>query len=350
VFFVEEPVREEGGAYLRSYVCSETGVQVCTPVLPPHCSDAEATEWQREFLRSLLEEERISDYLLWYYTPMALEFSRDIEGAVTVYDCMDELSGFAGAPAALRKNEMALFKKADLIFTGGTSLFEAKRLQHRSVHLFPSSVDVVHFERARTRQEEPSDQARIAKPRLGYAGVIDERMDLELIRYIAAERPEWQLILLGPVAKIDPAALPTAPNIHYLGIKQYAELPRYLAGWRIGMLPFALNEATRFISPTKTPEYLAAGLRVVATPIRDVISPYGDLGLVGIAQTPKEFVEIADGFLANEVLNEVLDEFHDQADEFLRRSSWDSVWRNMDDLIKEARYNKEPASKDMAHV
>ncbi len=342
VFFWEEPVREDGAPHLRSYVCPETGVRVCTPVVPPHTDYPAQIELQKRFLKSLLQEERISDYLLWYYTPMALDFSRDSASSATVYDCMDELSGFAGAPPALRANERALFQKADLVFTGGASLFESKRLQHESVHLFPSSVDVRHFEQARTAQDDPPDQAAIGKPRLGYAGVIDERMDLELIRSVAAARPEWQLILLGPVVKIDPATLPQAPNIHYLGIKQYKELPRYLAGWQVGMLPFALNDATRYISPTKTPEYLAAGLRVISTPIRDVVSPYGDLGLAGIARTPDDFVQVAGELLEDPRR----DAFLAKADAFLARNSWDDVWSGMNRLIAEAVEK----SKEMANV
>src|SRR5690606_28943889 len=103
--------------------------------------------------------------------------------------------------------------------------------------------------------------------RIGYAGVIDERIDLVLLDQVARARPDYQFVMLGPIAKIDPATLPQRGNIHYLGSKKYADLPRYLAGWDVAMMPFALNDATRFISPTKTPEYLAAGRRVVSTAI-----------------------------------------------------------------------------------
>ena len=331
VFFVEEPVFEDAEPQLRSSVCS-SGVQVQTPVLPHGTSHYEAIKLQEQLLRSMMAENGIGECVAWYYTPMAKEFTSFLRPAVTVYDCMDELSAFAGAPPEMRENEAQLFQDADLVFTGGASLYASKRKQHPAVYLFPSSVDLDHFARARTIKNDPPDQAGLARPRLGYAGVIDERMDLALIGEIAAARPEWQLVMLGPVVKIDPAMLPQASNIHYLGMKQYAELPAYLSGWDIGMLPFALNESTRFISPTKTPEYLAAGLQVISTPIRDVVSPYGDLGLVGIAGNAKEFIEIADEFFERPRRGDVMA----RTDEFLRRSSWESTWSGMNGLINDS--------------
>jgi glycosyltransferase involved in cell wall biosynthesis len=199
------------------------------------------------------------------------------------------------------------------------------------VHLFPSSIDFAHFAQARSVREEPSDQASIPHPRLGYAGVIDERMDLTLIGELAAARPDWQLVLLGPVVKIDTNLLPRAKNIHYLGMKQYAELPSYLSGWDIALLPFAQNESTRFISPTKTPEYLAAGLPVVSSPIQDVVHPYGDLGFVQIASGAQEFLEKVEQLLRNPSSQE----HRRKVDEFLAGSSWDQTWHKMNQLIQD---------------
>jgi len=261
---------------------------------------------------------------------MALTYTSDLRPALTVYDCMDELSAFAGAPAAMRDNETALFHMTDLVFTGGASLYESKRTQHSSVHLFPSSVDIQHFKQARTLKQDPADQVNIPHPRLGYAGVIDERMDLDLLTKTADGRPDWHIVLVGPVAKIDPGMLPRRDNIHYLGMKQYSELPAYFSGWEIGMLPFALNESTRFISPTKTPEYLAAGLQVVSTAIRDVVKPYGDLGLVRIADGASEFVREVDSLLKSQPSVE----FTTRVDRFLSQSSWDQTWSEMDQLMK----------------
>ena len=250
--------------------------------------------------QSLVDEHAIDDFVLWYYTPMALKFTDQLAPSAVVYDCMDELSAFAGAPPELTELERELFRRADVVFTGGHSLFQAKRAAHQNVHAFPSSVDVPHFARARRVVPDPRDQAAITRPRLGYFGVIDERIDYELLRAIAAARPEWQIVLVGPTAKVDPADLPAGPNLHYLGPKSYADLPDYIAGWDVALLPFARNEATRYISPTKTPEYLAAGKPVVSTSITDVVRPYGDLGLARIADSPDAFIAAVDEALTED--------------------------------------------------
>lgn len=330
VLFVEEPIFEDESPYLRQSICEKSGVRVCTPVLPPGLSAQQVASSQEQLLRSILDAQKIEDYSLWYYTPMALSYTSNLRPALTVYDCMDELSAFAGAPSAMRDNERKLFRAADLVFTGGASLYEVKSTQHPSVHLFPSSVDVSHFKRARTIEQEPADQSGMPHPRLGYAGVIDERMNLDLLREAAENRPDWQFVLIGPVVKIDSSRLPRRSNIHYLGMKPYAELPAYFSGWEIGMLPFAMNESTRFISPTKTPEYLAAGLHVISTPIRDVVKPYGDLGLVRIANGTSEFLSEADSLLKSQPSSE----FMTRVDQFLSRSSWDRTWSDMNELMQ----------------
>jgi Glycosyl transferases group 1 len=331
VFFFEEPIFENGDPHLRSSVCLKTGVRVQTPVVPPDLAGEEIIRLQKDLLESMIAAYDIEEYIAWYYAPMARQFASSLRPRATIYDCMDELSAFAGAPAELKGNERALFRDADLVFTGGASLYESKRKQHSSVHLFTSSVDVGHFARAKFSKIEPEDQSALPHPRLGYAGVIDERMDLCLIEEIAKQRPHWQIVLLGPVVKIDPASLPKAPNIHYLGMKAYADLPDYLSGWDVGMLPFAMNESTKFISPTKTPEYLAAGLRVISTPIRDVVSPYGDLGLVSIADGPSEFISAAESLLGSPSNSE----FAAAIGNFLSKSSWDKTWSEMNTLIEE---------------
>ena len=218
------------------------------------------------------------------------EVYRPLQSNRFIYDCMDELSAFKGADSQLPSLEKELFRCVDLVFTGGQSLYEAKCNQHGAVHAFPSSIDASHFGKARTAVPDPEDQSSIPHPRLGFFGVIDERFDSELLDQVAAKRPDWNFVMIGPVVKIDPDSLPKHTNIHYLGAKKYDELPDYLAGWDIALLLFARNESTRFISPTKTPEYLAAGKPVISTSIRDVVRPYGELKLVEIADTPDEFI------------------------------------------------------------
>jgi UDP-galactopyranose mutase len=240
---------------------------------------------------------------------------------------MDELSAFRGAPPELIRCERELLKRADVVFTGGQSLYEAKRSLHPGVHAFPSSVDVKHFKAARAPGQDPADQVGLPRPRLGFYGVLDERLDTDLLDAVAAMRPDWQLVMVGPVVKIDPASLPRRPNIHYLGQKGYADLPRYLSGWDVALMPFAMNESTRFISPTKTPEYLAAGRPVVSTPIVDVVSGYS--GLVGIASTPKDFVREAEAALRRRADPGWLE----AVDRKLADMSWDETTDRMRELI-----------------
>jgi UDP-galactopyranose mutase len=266
---------------------------------------------------------------------MALPVTTGLTPAVVVYDCMDELSNFAGAPQRLRDLERELFACADVVFTGGQSLYEAKRSRHANVHAFPSSVDVKHFAQARANLAPPGDQAEIPRPRIGFFGVIDERMDYDLLGGVAAARPDWSLVLIGPTAKVDPSALPRAANIHYLGPKPYASLPAYIASWDVAMMPFARNDATRFISPTKTPEYLAAGKPVVSTSIRDVVRPYGQQGLARIADTVDEFVAGVTAALEDDAAERIR-----AADAFLTHTSWDGTWTRMRQLVEDARASR----------
>ena len=270
----------------------------------------------------------------WYYTPMMLPFSRSVEAVCTVYDCMDELANFRFAPPELIPLEQELFAAADLVFTGGYSLYEAKRMAHDAVYPFPSSVDRAHFLQARESQADPADQAGLPRPRLGFYGVVDERMDLDLLAGIADARPEWALVVVGPVVKIDQADLPRRANIHYLGGKTYAELPLYAAGWDVALMPFAINESTRFISPTKTPEYLAAGLPVVSTPIVDVARHYGELEGVQIAAGVEGFVVACERALALRAGPPAA--WRDAVDAALAELSWDNVADRMKALIDEA--------------
>ncbi len=325
VFYVEEPIFEDGitprlERHLRG------NVTVVVPHLP--AGQADPDELQRVLVDDLIAQEDIADYVVWYYTPMALAFTDHLTPASVVYDCMDELSAFKGAPTALKQREAALMRAASLVLTGGQSLYEAKRAQHHNIHPFPSSVDVKHFAQARSMTFEPTDQAAIPHPRLGFFGVIDERMNLDLIRDAAAARPDWHVVMLGPVVKIDPATLPVAPNLHYLGGKTYEELPAYIAGWDVALLPFALNESTRFISPTKTPEYLAAGKPVVSTSIRDVVRPYGQQGLVHIADDAASFVSACEAAMAEDAAARMT-----SADAFLGRMSWDGTWNRIEGLV-----------------
>jgi glycosyltransferase involved in cell wall biosynthesis len=330
VFFFEEPVFGGHAASLETQRL-ENGVTVAVPHLPHGLGEAEQIDAQRGLLDRLCRDHGIGRPVLWYYTPMSGPFSEHLAAEEVIYDCMDELSAFRGAPPAMVERERRLLERARVVFTGGRSLYEAKRHQHANVHAFPSSVDVAHFRRARARQAEPPDQAHIPRPRVGHYAVLDERLDTGLVAALAEDRPDLQLILVGPVVKIDPAELPRRANIHYLGGKSYDELPAYLAGWDVAFMPFALNESTRFISPTKTPEYLAAGKPVVSTPVTDVIRTYGERGLVRIAANATEFVDAIEACLS--MAGAERQAWLAEVDGLLDEMSWDRTWAQMKELI-----------------
>lgn len=332
VFVVEEPIASPDHFWWLEISRRDSDVWIVVPYLPNGISEARAIDLQQQLLDALLAEAQIEAPILWYYTPMAVPFTHRLKASAVIYDCMDELSAFKGAHLELQAREAHLFKLADLVFTGGRSLYEVKQHQHSNVHAFPSSIDAAHFAQARNLTE-PADQVPIPHPRLGFYGVIDERMDLSLLDGIAQTRPDWHLVIIGPVVKIDPAMLPRYPNIHYLGSKSYQALPSYLAGWDVALLPFACNESTRFISPTKTPEYLAAGKPVVSTPIRDVVRPYGEENLVHIAATVPEFVAAIAAALDQ---RQTKTDWLSRVDTFLSQTSWDLTWNAMNDLIEAA--------------
>ena len=326
VIYIEEPIYDAQNASWLEIRNEPEGVQVCVPHLISGVTAKQADKEQRALLDQHLVSRELEELVLWYYTPMSLGFSGHLPHQLIVYDCMDELSAFRGAPATLVECERELLSRADVVFTGGYSLYESKRLLHSNVHPFPSSVDVPHFARARHALPEPGDQAAIPGPRLGFYGVLDERFDIALVDELAAMRPQWQFILVGPVVKIDASALPQRPNIHYLGSKTYDELPKYLAGWDVALMPFAINESTRYISPTKTPEYLAGGRAVISTRIMDVVRTYGDCGMVRIADTAKDFARAIEAELARNHDRVALSR---KADAILGDMSWESTWLRM---------------------
>ncbi|MCO6419386.1 glycosyltransferase [Siccirubricoccus sp. KC 17139] len=333
VLFFEEPLRRAPAPGLPRLELRRTpeGVEIATPLLPDSLDEAASDAAQRALLDELLGGEQPA--IAWYYTPMALAFTAHLHPGLAVYDCMDELSAFLGASPRLLLLGRRLLQQVDIVFTGGRSLYEAKRGLHPSVHQFTSGVDVAHFGQAREPRlaagPGPADQAGIPRPRLGWFGVVDERMDLALVDAVAARRPDWSLVMVGPVVKIDPASLPRRPNIHWLGGKAMAELPAYLAGWDCGLMPFAMNESTRFISPTKTPEYLAAGVPLVSTPVVDVVRDWGAKGLVAIAADAEQVTAAAEAAMARPRLS-----WWAEADRHLAGCSWDSIWSAMQELIQ----------------
>ena len=351
VIYFEEPIHGDvAGLDVRED--DKTKVTIAVPKLPHGLShDARNAELER-LLTGLLAERGVERPIAWYYTPMMLEFSRSVaENAGTVvYDCMDELSNFKFAPESLKQLERDLVGLADVVFTGGYSLYEAKRGWHANIHPFPSSVDRAHFAQARdmTAAQDPADQAGLPRPRFGFYGVIDERMDIELLGKLADAHPEWSIVMVGPVVKIDPADLPRRDNIHYLGGKSYAELPAYLGGWDVAMAPFAINESTRFISPTKTPEYLCGGRPVVSSAIVDVKRHYGELEAVRVADTHAEFIAECETALALSRAPQGA-AWRTAMDAALADLSWDKTFNRMAGLVEEAVVRRSQAAAARQH-
>ncbi len=341
VIFWEEPGEplDHGQARLDVREDSARGVTIVTPRLPEGLSEDDSQSALAALLDAAIGPVS-GAIVLWYYTPMMLPFSRHLRADCIVYDCMDELANFRFAPANLLPLETELIARADLVFTGGYSLYEAKRDRHPDVYPFPSSVDCGHFAQALTVAADPPDQIDLPRPRLGFYGVIDERMDLDLIAAIADARPDWSLVMVGPVVKIGEEDLPRRANIHYLGNKDYGELPAYLSGWDVALMPFAINDATRFISPTKTPEYLAAGRPVVSTPITDVIRHYGELEGVQIASEPAEFVLACERALD---LKNGDGGWRRESDKILATMDWSKTVQAMSGLIGD-RLRRTPAT------
>ena len=325
---VEEPLIEDCPAPHLRIETVQSGIRVAVPIIPQGISPEDAVAIQEGLIGNWLTARPAGPRIFWYYTPAAMAFTRSLSRDLTIYDNMDELSAFRGASPSLLGLEVELLGRAEIVFTGGASLYETKRHRHDNVHCFPSSIDVGHFGRARKGPPEPVDLAEVPRPRLGFFGVVDERFDVDLLTLVAGLRPDWHFVMIGPVVKIDPALLPRGANIHWLGPKLYDELPEYLAHWDLGLMPFALNDSTRFISPTKTPEFLAAGLPVVSTPVRDVVDAYGKEGLVEIASTAADVVACAE-----HLMHCPRDAWLERVDARLATGSWDTTWAAMQALI-----------------
>lgn len=341
VYYFEEPeFADQDTISLRETI--DGNVTILTPVLKHGMSETEINKYLEILLLKFLKLNNIKDFIAWYYTPMAVKFTRNIKPTLIIYDCMDELSGFKGAHPDLTKNEKFLMDISDVVFTGGHHLYEHKKHLHDNIYPFPSSIDQEHFESGNGKID-PFDQQKIPHPRAGFFGVIDERLDIDLLEQLALAMPDFHFIMIGPVVKIDPATLPGHSNIHYLGQKNYKELPAYIANWDVAILPFAKNESTRFISPTKTPEYLAAGKPVVSTSIRDVVKPYGEKELVQIADDAMEF---------SDAIRFALKQRHDKnwkkkVADMLKSNSWEITYNNMRKIVGKSLMQKDKIEENL---
>ena len=345
ILVVEEPVYEDGPAHLKKTAVAPN-ITVCQPhtAIHAHGFHDDQLPTLKTLLADLVPEGEKP--VVWFYTPMALPLLQSFEPSLVVYDCMDELAAFKNPPKQLLQRESALLNIADICFTGGPSLYESKRNRHANAHCFSSSVDAKHFRQALDKSNSHPDQANVAHPRLGFYGVIDERFDTDLIKQVAAARPEWQIVLVGPVVKIDPANLPQAANIHYMGQRTYDELPKFLAGWDVCLLPFALNESTKFISPTKVLEYMAAELPSVSTPITDVKVPYSHV--VEIAETADEFIAACERMLALDDAQKA--DLAERMRKVVANTSWDKTANAMHQIIQSTQPSNKAQRLNAANV
>jgi glycosyltransferase involved in cell wall biosynthesis len=338
IVYVEEPVHSDAPPRLECIVKSPT-LQVLvphTPIAAPGFHDDQLAVMQ-SLLAAWLRRERIRDYAAWLYTPMALPLVAPLRPRAVIYDCMDELSAFDHAPRQLQQRESALFRRADLVLTGGPSLYEAKKHRHANVHCLPSSVDSRHYAPQSLDPTSPQHrdvqaiQGAADGPRLGFFGVIDERLDTQLVGAIARAHPQWQIVMVGPVVKIDPASLPRGTNIVWAGMQPYERLPYFVASWDVCLLPFAINRATKFISPTKTLEYFAGERPVVSTPVPDVVALYGEALDIGSGE---DFIRACEASLARSGVEREA-RLHAMR-RVVERSSWDVTAMRIDSLIRAA--------------
>lgn len=338
ILFVEEPidhdVKDVGTAAMSQ-------VEENITLLQPRISWDTMTQDLAPILEEKFLELGIVDPILWFYSPMFIDIADSLSYSKIVYDCMDELSAFLGAPQSLLAKEEKLLQLSDVVFTGGKSLFESKQRRHPNVHCFPSSVDEKHFQKVfKSSTAIPSDISTIKPPVVGFYGVIDERLDLSLIDQISLKRPEVSFVIIGPVVKIDPHSLPVRKNIHYLGKKEYAELPSYLKAFDIAMMPFALNDATRFISPTKTLEFMAAKKPIISTAIYDVVRDYSDV--VTVVSSAEAFSQAITSYLEETESQCTKREKRQEA--IIAKTSWDRTANAMQKLISVESVATQPYS------
>ena len=339
VLFVEEPIfdAQSDNNHLATLPVGHNVTRVI-----PHLSRslAEQGDLMHELVRDLLlfqiqSEDTLRDQfsrpIQWFYNPMpTTAMLGHFNEAGVVYDCMDELSKFRFAPSNIVRREEILLDAADIVFTGGYKLYESKSHRHDNVHFFGCGVDVEHFARACAEETViPADLANIRGPVLGFYGVIDERLDYELLARLAAARPDWSIAMVGPVVKVDPAELPQADNIHWLGQKDFDSLPAYAKGFDLCLMPFALNEATEYINPTKALEYMAAGKPILSTAVADVVRNFTPVAQV--AYSHEEFIR-----MAQEMLERPAPDLISQGLARAQGATWTAIVSEMDSLMRQA--------------
>jgi beta-glucosidase/6-phospho-beta-glucosidase/beta-galactosidase/glycosyltransferase involved in cell wall biosynthesis len=351
VLFIEEPLFDLKDVDARLFLHR---VMPNVVVACPHFRESDAKDkkkvmdgiikFARQAVKVLNDDGEFNSPILYYYNPMDVGWSLgQFNERAVVYDCMDELSQFQGAPKELLDNEARLLQTADVVFTGGYQMYLNKSKKNSNCHFFGCGVDVPHFAQALDPDTPvPPDIDFLPQPRLGWFGVIDERVDYPLLDKIAEVHPEWSIAMVGPVVKVDPNLLPHRPNLYWLGGRDYQVLPNYCKAFDVCLMPFAINSATQYINPTKALEYMATGRPIVGTAVADVIRNFGSV--VKIANSHEEFIAACEQAIANR------DEAAIQAGiEMASQNSWNSIVNKMlglmkDAVVKRAAEGKKPES------
>ena len=344
VLFIEEPWWDKGDIepYCFQYEApSFPNVQVVQFHLPEVWRDdtseagrARIDCTQRELLSRHWENGAGKYYqhaVQWFYDPMAFGIFDDLlEPSAVVYDCMDELAQFKAPPPQLIERERALLKRANLVFAGGRKMWESKSRFNSNCHFYGCGVDVEHFAQARDSQTVvPDDLDQSRQHILGYFGVVDERMDYELVAALADADPNWTVAIIGPDCKVDPATFPQRPNLQWLGGRNYQDLPAYAKGFDICLMPFAINEATEYINPTKTLEYMATGTPIVSTALPDVQSNFADV--VKIAHSHQEFIE-----LCRQMVQQTNEAAVQRGLKMAGENTWDAIVSQLEQHLQDA--------------
>ena len=315
ILFVEEPIpynkEEEGTARLRQ-------VNEHITVMQPRVQEIKDIE---QLLKFMVRQKTVP--IGWFYSSDFSPLLRSLHFRKIVYDCM---SDHEPRPDA---DEPAMLAEADIVFTDSKALFESRIRVHPNVHCFPSSVEHGHFRKALKNIAVPGDIAELKKPVVGYCGVIDGRLDMDLLDKVAEQSPETTFVLIGPLVNMPESKLPKRSNVHYLGMKPYHLLPGYLKGIDIAMIPFDIKGAHKLSGPTETLEYMAAGKPIISTPIWDVVRDYRNH--INIVNNVDEFCAARDAIikqLESQVYN------HEKYNDILHTSSWEDTVKRMEKLIQ----------------
>lgn len=328
IYFFEDPVFEPVFFPCLRVHQPQEGITVLQAQLPKGIPLSQIALHLRSLLDQFLEDEGIADFTAWYFTPLALRYTHHLRSRKLIYDFTFDSFHAAVDARDLSLIESEMLRRADLVFVNGYSLFQAKRRQHRRIYPRPMGLDVAHFKQARIPQPDPADQAALPFPRIGFSGSLNDAVDLALLEKLALSKPDWHFILTGPAQDLVAYGLAFLPNVHCLGAKSSDELPKYMAGWDLALLPFKVNESTQFMNPGETLECLAAGLPVVSTALPDIVRPYGDLHLVSIGTGVEELIAAAEKILHNPRDEERLK----KVDLFLGGISWDEIWSLLEGL------------------